>query len=156
MKAAQEALDEIWQEYDACPEGWRLYVGIDSKEQFTVYAFHADYAWTIKFPQYGLNGLAEKVKIEEDELIQDINTDPDSFGLRMMSQRLFRKLLKENKVGGVKPVSRTEILEKKPQGLATGPITKFSSPIAPISQSQIALENKLNKELNKLTDGMYL
>ena len=157
MKAAYEALDEIWQEYDANPEGWRICTGDDKKKQFTVYAFHGDYAWTIKFPQYGLNGLAEKVKIEEDELIQDILNDPKSFGLRITSPQIFEKLLREGRVKEAKPVSSREIMERFPCDIFFGPMKIFrGSPIAPISQSQIALENKLNRELNKLTDGMYL
>jgi hypothetical protein len=77
--------------------------------------------------------------------------------LRITSPHIFEKLLREGRGKEVKPISSREIMERFPCNIFVGPM-KISggSPIAPISASQIELENKLNIELNKLTDGMYL
>jgi len=164
MKPAAEALLEIEREYDMRPEGWRFYAGFDKSELPTLYIFHNEYAWTIKFPKYGMNGLAEKVKIEEDELIQSIADDPMSFGLRIVNpcafMGLMRKIKKKESLSGeqkhaLKPVSRKQAMEQR-RGCLTGPYMQpITSPIAPISASQVDLEIRLKKELKHLTDGMY-
>lgn len=162
MKSASEAFEEIQREYEQHPEGWRMYAGFDSGSQATVYAFHGDYAWTIKYPKYGMNGLAGKVKIEEDELIRQIAEDPMSFGLRILTNRMFCVLLKrgrEKVAKQLKPVSVKEVQEgakdENNHGFMTGPFTSVQSPIAPISKSQRDLEKKLTHDLEYLTDGMY-
>ncbi len=163
MKPASEAFEEIQREYELHHEGWRLYAGFDSGGQATVYAFHSDYAWTIKYPKYGMNGLAGKVKIEEDELIREIAENPMSFGLRIITNHMLEVLMKQGKkevTKQVRPVSAREVQEGAKDenncGILFGPATLPSSPIAPISRSQIVLEQKLKKDLEHLTDGMYV
>jgi hypothetical protein len=59
-----------------------------------------------------------------------------------------------------KPLSEKEICERVNEGcvsgVLSGPIVMVESPIAPISAAQINLEQKLKKNLEHLTDGMYI
>ncbi len=163
MKPASEAFEEIEHEYEQHPEGWRLYIGLDSGRQATVYAFHGDCAWTIKYPKFGMNGLAGKVKVEEDELIREIAEDPMSFGLRIITRHVFEMLMQQGRekvTKQVKPVSAKEVgkgaEDSNNRGFMSGPFTHAQSPIAPISASQRDLEQKLKESLKHLTDGMYV
>jgi hypothetical protein len=165
MDSAFSAMNAINKEYDAHPEGWRVLMGKDSEGYATVYCLHNDHGWTLKFPKYGMNGLADKFKIEEDELVQDIINDPYSFGFRIVSEHMFSILLKQ---GGdavryskdSRPLSEKEICERANEGFVSGvlsgPVIMTESPIAPISAAQVALEQKLKKNIEHLTDGMYI
>ena len=163
MKPAFEVLEEIEREYNMHPDGWRIYTGIDKTQFPTIYVFHKDYAWTLKFPIFGMNGLADKVKIEEDKLISSVANDPVSCGLRQITIRMFGTLmnkmrkerLNKKQKEMLMPVSVKEIMENRPGQILRGPYYSATSPIAPISTSQVELEAKLKKELAHLTDGMY-
>lgn len=164
MKPAFEALKEIEREYNTHPDGWCVYTGIDKTQFPTVYVFHKDYAWTLKFPLFGMNGLADKVKIEEDELISNVAGNPASYGLRQITFHKFSILmnkmrkeeLNKKQKEMLRPVSVKEIMENLPRKILCCPYYSTTSPIAPISASQVELEAKLKRELAHLTDGMYL
>lgn len=164
MKHAFEALDDIEREYNTHPDGWRIYTGTDKEQFLTIYVFHNDYAWTLKFPRFGMNGLADKVKIEEDELISDVVNDPVSCGLRQVTFHMFNILMNKMRKDELnkkqremlRPVSAKEIMENRPKQIIRGPYYGATSSIAPISASQIELEIRLKKEIARLTDGMYL
>ena len=159
MASASEISDAINREYDKDPKGWRIYVGPDQQGQLTVYAFHQDVYWTIKYPQFGMNGVGDRGKIEESKFIEELASDPESSGLRMITSHLFQLYLRRGEKEMIKPVSGKDICKelrhKKSVSILRGPILT-SNRLAPIIPSQNDLEARLDRQLRHLTDGMYV
>lgn len=152
-----EALGAINHEYNLHPNGWRIYAGADGAGCTTLYVFHNGGAWTIKYSRFGMNGVAGKVKIEEDDLVQEIAEDPMAYGLRMMTAHMFEILLRQGREEELKPVAESTVRETAPEDILSGPVLvhNISSPIGPISASQGPLEERLQQELGRLAEGMY-
>src|SRR3989344_4219041 len=153
---AQEALECIAKEYESNQDSWRIIAGHDVAGLYTIYALHGDFFWTIKYPKHGMNGVAERGKLENDELIRSISDDPAGYGLRLMSRHLFELLLRNRAKPDTKAITAKQMLEnaKTGQMMVVGPVL-HAPVIKTIDAAQRELEAKLNRQLDDLTNGMY-
>lgn len=154
IKTDSEVLDEITKEYNKDPEhNWRVTAFRGEKGRYDLYVIKGRKFWQIKtefITPYRYIGVGGKTTTKESE-------SEYTFGLRPLSRKYVRKIVREAQKGNISEELFKEIMEIPP--VATTELSKDTeilqgpvllSPLAEISPSQKELDKKLTFELDRL------
>lgn len=155
IKEDEKILDEIIEEYNKDPEGWKV-SGSRKGSRLDFYITKKGKFWQLKseiINPYKKIGVGGKIK-SKAELNHNIY-----FGWRPLTRKQMRRIIKELRIEGkVSYFTMKEVLQISPKSffdidedyIFQGPIAISNKPLQKVSKKQKKLDLKLTEELNKL------
>jgi len=152
LKDANELLKELGRKYMNSPRNWRVYFSV-SRSYPTLLVGNSENSWLIKFESlYRVNPPGLGI-----ELSEPLRNDPGKydFGLRPISKELVSKLATDGfNEGIIKGILKQDPVGSVNEGsYLIGPYYKTGLKF--LSENQVRLERKLEKELSKLLSRKY-